>query len=80
MECVDNCKLCGVLLYGLADLISIREFTGPDFPVFMYDGEGNHKMMTMDEVSGIREMDSNCLKKSSTNRTSYSLTPLDQIS
>ncbi|KAK9851297.1 APOBEC/CMP deaminase [Penicillium brevicompactum] len=28
----------------------IREFTGPDFPVFMYDGEGNHKMMTMDEL------------------------------
>ncbi|CAG8216293.1 unnamed protein product [Penicillium salamii] len=29
----------------------IREFTGPDFPIYMYDGEGNYKMMTMDEVS-----------------------------
>jgi hypothetical protein len=25
---------------------SIREFTSPSFPVYMYDGEGNHKVMT----------------------------------
>ncbi|CAG8941426.1 unnamed protein product [Penicillium salamii] len=29
----------------------IREFTGPNFPIYMYDGEGNYKVMTMDEVS-----------------------------
>ncbi|KAJ5549718.1 APOBEC/CMP deaminase zinc-binding [Penicillium sp. DV-2018c] len=28
----------------------IREFTGPSFPVYMYDGEGNHKVMTMEEL------------------------------
>ncbi|CAP92774.1 Pc16g01040 [Penicillium rubens Wisconsin 54-1255] len=28
----------------------IREFTSPSFPVYMYDGEGNHKVMTMEEV------------------------------
>lgn len=30
---------------------SIREFTSPSFPVYMYDGEGNYKVMTMEEVS-----------------------------
>jgi hypothetical protein len=30
---------------------SIREFTSLDFPVYMYDGEGKHKVMTMNEVS-----------------------------
>ncbi|KAJ6190087.1 hypothetical protein N7519_000108 [Penicillium mononematosum] len=28
----------------------IREFTSPSFPVYMYDGEGNHKVMTMEEL------------------------------
>lgn len=30
--------------------ISIREFTSPSFPVYMYDGEGGYKVMTMGEV------------------------------
>ncbi|KAJ5827806.1 APOBEC/CMP deaminase zinc-binding [Penicillium robsamsonii] len=29
---------------------SIREFTTPSFPVYMYDGEGNYKVMTMEEL------------------------------
>lgn len=29
---------------------SIREFTGPSFPVYMYDRDGGYKVMTMDEV------------------------------
>ncbi|CAG8261655.1 unnamed protein product [Penicillium nalgiovense] len=28
----------------------IREFTSPSFPVYMYDGEGNHKVMTREEL------------------------------
>ncbi|KAJ5860633.1 APOBEC/CMP deaminase zinc-binding [Penicillium soppii] len=28
----------------------IREFTSLDFPVYMYDGEGKHKVMTMNEL------------------------------
>ncbi|KAJ5212734.1 uncharacterized protein N7498_004380 [Penicillium cinerascens] len=28
----------------------IREFTSPSFPVYMYDGEGGYKVMTMDEL------------------------------
>ncbi|KAJ6142563.1 hypothetical protein N7471_002016 [Penicillium samsonianum] len=28
----------------------IREFTSPSFPVYMYDGEGNYKVMTMEEL------------------------------
>ncbi|KAJ5129179.1 APOBEC/CMP deaminase zinc-binding [Penicillium bovifimosum] len=28
----------------------IREFTEPSFPVYMYDGEGNYKVMTMGEL------------------------------
>lgn len=40
-------------LFFLLDLFgySIREFTSPSFPVYMYDGEGNHKVMTREEVS-----------------------------
>lgn len=30
--------------------ISIREFTSSSFPVYMYDGEGGYKVMTMGEV------------------------------
>ncbi|CAG8885720.1 unnamed protein product [Penicillium egyptiacum] len=29
----------------------IREFTSPSFPVYMYDGEGDYKVMTLEEVS-----------------------------
>ncbi|KAJ5937011.1 APOBEC/CMP deaminase zinc-binding [Penicillium verhagenii] len=29
---------------------AIREFTGPSFPVYMYDGDGNYKVKTMDEL------------------------------
>ncbi|KAG0152727.1 hypothetical protein PDIDSM_2532 [Penicillium digitatum] len=28
----------------------IREFTSPSFPVYMYDGEGKYKVMTMEEL------------------------------
>lgn len=28
----------------------MREFTTPSFPVYMYDGEGGYKVMTMGEV------------------------------
>lgn len=48
---------------------SIREFTGPQFPVYMYDGEGNHKVMTMDEVSGAYKQ---IQIKKTTNTSSYS--------
>jgi cytidine deaminase len=30
---------------------SMREFTTPSFPVFMYDGQGNYAVRTMGEVS-----------------------------
>lgn len=29
---------------------SMREFTTPSFPIYMYDGEGGYKVMTMGEV------------------------------
>lgn len=32
-------------------MISIREFTPPSFPVYMYDADGAYKVMTMGEVS-----------------------------
>ncbi|CAG8000688.1 unnamed protein product [Penicillium nalgiovense] len=52
------CGMCRQLwgfffsLFFLLDLFgySIREFTSPSFPVYMYDGEGNHKVMTREEL------------------------------
>ncbi|KAJ5808951.1 Cytidine deaminase [Penicillium riverlandense] len=30
--------------------VSMREFTTPSFPVYMYDGDGKHTVMTMGEL------------------------------
>lgn len=29
---------------------SMREFTTPDFPIYMYDKDGNYKISTIEEV------------------------------
>lgn len=34
----------------LANGLSIREFTTPSFPVYMYDANGSYKLKTMGEV------------------------------
>lgn len=39
------------LILSLSYLLSMREFTTPSFPVFMYDGQGNYTVRTMGEVS-----------------------------
>ena len=56
VECVGSCMspfsffsfpICLVW----TNVISIREFTSPSFPVYMYDADGAYKVMTMGEVS-----------------------------
>lgn len=39
------------LIFLLSHPLSMREFTTPSFPVFMYDGQGNYAVRTMGEVS-----------------------------
>ena len=34
--------------------VSIREFTGPSFPVYMYDADGNYSVKTTSDVRSIR--------------------------
>jgi hypothetical protein len=52
--CVGNCEFSSFwfpFVVGSLDHYSIREFTSPSFPVYMYDGEGNYKVLTVEEVS-----------------------------
>lgn len=54
VECVGNSVF--YLFFSLlacwvwTDGSSIREFTTPSFPVYMYDADGAYKVMTMGEV------------------------------
>lgn len=41
-----------------ANVCSMREFTTPSFPVYMYDGEGSYTVKTMGEVSNCNPMSS----------------------
>jgi hypothetical protein len=36
---------------------SMREFTPPSFPVYMYDVDGNYTVKTIGEVSGNSDID-----------------------
>lgn len=51
VECVGSSMFCCLLFTWLGlTWISIREFTTPSFPVYMYDADGAYKVMTMGEV------------------------------
>lgn len=52
VECADSCEYLSIIPnWTRLIVISIREFTTLSFPVYMYDGEGKYKIMTMGEVS-----------------------------
>lgn len=52
-ECVGSCKQLSPSTYYQVVLTggSMREFTPPSFPIYMYDRDGEYKITTIGEVS-----------------------------
>lgn len=56
VACVGNCRFYSTRLSVLDSPVahgihSMREFTTPSFPVYMYDADGAYTVKTMGEVS-----------------------------